>query len=329
MTAIDPKHQKPAALRILIVDDEREILTVLSEVFQKDGWKVYIASDGSHALRILSSERFDAVLTDLMMPRMTGLEFIGHAKANPLCKKTKFFIMSGNLDSENLKRISSIGVASVILKPFEAPNVVKKIKEKCVAPVAATPARATVSYDASIIRGVTAAMQEVVLFYLGDGLVIGKPYIKSGKAGKGHFSAIISLSQGKSMGSVAFSCNINFLKRLAVSIFGDSQPSFTDELIRDLAGEMCNQISGKIKINLTKIEYYVNIGLPQVIVGKNHEVTHPGSSPVICIPMTSNDCSFSLEFTMNGALTKGKPEGETKKEEEAPAPDLTDGGLFF
>ncbi len=328
MTHVQLKPVKPPALRILIVDDERDILVILAEFFQKDGWKVFVASDGSHALRIMSTEKFDAVLTDLSMPRMGGLEFIGHAKAQPLSKKAKFFIMSGNLDSENLKRITSIGVASVILKPFDGASVVKKLKEKCMAPLPAAKAKTSVSYDANIVRGVTAAMQGVVFFYLGDGLVLGKPYIKSGRAGKGFFSALIPLSQGKSMGSVAFSCNINFLRRLAASIFGENQPDFTDELIRDLAGEMCNQISGKIKINLAKIDYYVNIGLPQVIVGENHEVSHPGSSPVIAIPMSSNDCNFSVEFTMNGALSKGKPEGEAKKE-EAPAQDLSNGALFF
>lgn len=325
---MSPTEANPVAkeaLRILIVDDEREVLTVLSEVFQSEGWKVFVAGDGSHALRIMNSEKFDAILTDLSMPRMGGLEFLGHAKSNHLNKKAKFFIISGALDSENLKRITGIGVASVILKPFEPATVLKKIKEKC---ITTTPQanKITVSYDASIIRAVTAAMQEIAKFYLGDGLEVGKPYIKSGSAARGYFSALIPLNQGQSMGSVAFSCNMNFLKRLAASIFGENEQPLTEDLIRDLAGEMCNQISGKIKINLAKIDYYLNIGLPQVIVGENHMISHPGKSPVIVIPMTSNECAFTLEFTMNGRLTKGKPEGSL--EEEA-APELGDGALFF
>ncbi|MBC7533962.1 MAG: response regulator [Oligoflexus sp.] len=319
-------NAKVESLRILIVDDERDIQVLLSEVFKAEGWTVFVASDGTHALRIMSTERFDAVLTDIAMPRMGGIEFLGHAKANHLNKKAKFFIISGVLDVENLKRISAIGVASVILKPFDAANVLKKVKEKCLSS-ALPQKKLTVSYDASIIRAVTAAMQEIVKFYLGDGLVIGKPYIKASSAARGYFSALIPLSQGPSIGSVAFSCNLHFLKRLASSIFGENEQPLTQELTRDLAGEMCNQISGKIKINFSKIDYYVSIGLPQVIMGENHVITHPGKSPVIVIPMTSSDCEFTLEFTMNGSLNKGKPAGEAEK--TADTEDLTSGALFF
>ncbi|RYZ58088.1 MAG: response regulator [Proteobacteria bacterium] len=329
MTGAETKPTaKSDQLRILLVDDQREILNVLTEVFQQESWKVFVATDGAHALRIMSTEKFDAIVTDLNMPRMGGLEFLGHAKVNHLNKKAKFFILSGALDADNLKRITGIGVASVILKPFDPGNVLNKIKEKCIAAATTAPAKTTVSYDAAIIRAVTAAMQEIIKFYLGDGLEIGKPYVKSGSAAKGYFSAVIPLNQGQAMGSVGFSCNTNFLKRLAVSIFGDSEPTLTPDLIRDLAGEMCNQISGKIKINFTKIDYYVNIGLPQVVVGENHSVTHPGKSPIIVIPMTSNECKFVLEFTMNGSLVKGKPEG-MKDEPEGEQQDLTSGALFF
>ncbi|MBC7660951.1 MAG: response regulator [Chitinophagaceae bacterium] len=286
-----------------------------------------MANEGVHALRIMETEKFDVILTDITMPRMGGIEFLGHAKANALNKKAKLFILSGTLDGENLRRVSAIGVASVIIKPFEAHTVVKKVLEKIAAAAPVTP-KATVSYDANIIRSVAAAMQEVAQFYLGSDIDVGKPYIKALNVAKGYFSALISLSQGQAMGSVAFSCNANFLKKLAESIFGENGQPLTEELTRDLAGEMCNQIAGKIKINFAKIDYYVNIGLPQVVVGDNHAISHPGKSPVIVIPMKSEDYNFSLEFTMNGSLVKGKPPGAENKEEQ-PAEDLRSGALFF
>ena len=107
---------KTEPLRVLIVDDDREILSLLSEAFNGERWKVFTATDGTLALRIMSTEKFDAILSDMAMPRMGGIEFLGFAKGDNLNKKAKLFIISGTLDCEKLKRVTAVGVASVIIK---------------------------------------------------------------------------------------------------------------------------------------------------------------------------------------------------------------------
>jgi CheY-like chemotaxis protein len=323
MTAGDPRLSKAIPKRALLVDDDPDILALFVEEFSRRGWATFVASDGVHALRIMDTDRFDAILTDITMPRMGGVEFLGHAKANRLNKKARYFIISGTLDGENIKRVTSMGIASVILKPFAVQTAVDRVIEKC-NQVTQTAAKATVTYDASLIKAVAAAMRDVLQFYLGEGVDVGKPYIKASQAAKGYFSAIISLNQGQAMGSVAFTCNAQFLKKLATGIFGESFTVQSEELVFDLGGELCNQISGKIKINLAKIDVYVNIGLPQIIVGDNREIVHSGKCPVIVIPMSNNEDSFCVEFAMDGSLVKGKPEGAT----DEPPPDLT-APLFF
>jgi DNA-binding response OmpR family regulator len=59
--------------RILIVDDEPELLTILGMLYEIEGFTVYLAEDGQHALDVISKNAVDIVLTDLMMPRLDGL----------------------------------------------------------------------------------------------------------------------------------------------------------------------------------------------------------------------------------------------------------------
>ena len=72
------------APRILLVDDEQPIQTLLSFPLQRDGYEVVQASDGREALARFSEQQFDLVVLDLMLPRMDGLEVCQRLRANGL-----------------------------------------------------------------------------------------------------------------------------------------------------------------------------------------------------------------------------------------------------
>ncbi len=70
--------------RILIVDDEENLVALFKRILQKEGYEVQCASSGEEALEKLETEWFDLVITDLKMPGMDGLELLSKAKAvNP------------------------------------------------------------------------------------------------------------------------------------------------------------------------------------------------------------------------------------------------------
>jgi CheY-specific phosphatase CheX len=177
------------------------------------------------------------------------------------------------------------------------------------------------TFDTSIIRCVINAVQEVTAFYLQEPAQFGKPFVKMNAAGSGCLSAKIELSRYQVLGSVAFSCDPNFLKHLAASIFHDQCSELKSEMLRDLAGEICNQISGKIKMRLLENNYHIQIGLPQISMGKGHQIQHSVNGPVVNIPMTCKDCSFAIEFVMRGDLKAS--------EEKVADKGLTQGMLMF
>src|SRR4051794_1536405 len=69
------------ATRILLVDDERSIQTLLSFPLRKDGYEVVQASDGAEALQRFGEQTFDLVVLDLMMPHLDGLEVCRRMRA--------------------------------------------------------------------------------------------------------------------------------------------------------------------------------------------------------------------------------------------------------
>jgi CheY-like chemotaxis protein len=288
--------------RILIVDDDEGIVAVLRDGFEADGWTVCVAPDGAQALVMMSFERFDAVMSDLHMPKMNGLELLYKIKTKENNRSTKFCLLSGMLNQEDLKKATSLGVAHVVVKPFAIKSVTKKVREVCVL----SEPKTKLSYDTSIIRSIINATEEVCNFYLGESVQFGKPYIKTDSSGSGCLTAVISLARHEALGSVAFSCDGLFFRHLATKLFGDHISGVTSDMIRDMGGEICNQITGKIKINLSRNSYHIQIGLPQVIMGKGHSIEHLVNSPVLRIPMTCKGCELAIEFAMSGNLREGQ-----------------------
>lgn len=299
--------------RILIVDDEEGIVTILRDAFEGDGWSVHTAGNGIEALGVISSEKFDVVLSDLHMPQLNGLELASRVKEQKINEKTKVCIISGHLDHDNIKEITTLGVSHVVVKPFVMRHVTQKIREACLGSGSASAhpgAKLKFTFDTTIIRCIINAVEDVTAFYLQEKARFGRPYIKTDAASSGCMTAMIELSRYQVLGSVALSCDVNFLKHLARSIFQEKSAELKGDMLRDLAGEICNQISGKFKLNLLDSNYHIQIGLPQIVLGKKHQIHHLVNGPVVHIPMTCRGCVFAIEFAMRGDLvvTESKPE---------------------
>ncbi|MBU1221407.1 response regulator [Myxococcota bacterium] len=106
---------------ILIVDDEMVIRDVLEDFLSSEGYDVVTVSNGHSALNELESDHYDAVLSDLMMPEMTGLELI--AEINNRGYKIITIIMTGYGTIETAVAAMKSGAFDYILKPFKMDEV--------------------------------------------------------------------------------------------------------------------------------------------------------------------------------------------------------------
>ena len=108
-------------VRILVVDDEELIRALLSELFTAEGYEVTTAVDGEQALELLGTERFDLVLTDLIMPGLDGVEVLLHAKR--IDADRPVVVMTGHAPVDTVSRLTESGADDYITKPFDLEDV--------------------------------------------------------------------------------------------------------------------------------------------------------------------------------------------------------------
>ncbi|MFY9585875.1 MAG: response regulator [Actinomycetota bacterium] len=116
--------------KVLIVDDEPDARTVLFHTLRGAGHTVTEAADGETALKKLKRTRFDLVVLDIMMPRMSGYEVLEKIRAMPSRAKTPVIVVTARHDPEGVQREVEIGATDHIAKPFlpsELEAVVKRV----------------------------------------------------------------------------------------------------------------------------------------------------------------------------------------------------------
>ncbi|MGB3398857.1 MAG: sigma-54 dependent transcriptional regulator [Candidatus Deferrimicrobiaceae bacterium] len=111
----------PLHRRILIVDDELQILTFLDDLFRTEGWEVQTADSGSSGIDRLEQGRFDIVLTDLKMPGSDGIEVLRTARK--LQSDAEVIMMTGYGTVDTAIEAMRAGAFHYLAKPFKAEEV--------------------------------------------------------------------------------------------------------------------------------------------------------------------------------------------------------------
>lgn len=111
--------------RLLIVDDDPEILMALETYFEMEGYEVVSASDGGDALKLMGQEPgFDLVLLDVVLPTMSGFEVLRKSEEQGFTSPV--LMISGRGDQENILRGFGLGAQDYIVKPFNPEDLVER-----------------------------------------------------------------------------------------------------------------------------------------------------------------------------------------------------------
>ena len=115
---------------ILIVEDSTTTRSLIKAVIEDlgDDFDAYEAQTGFEALKLLPSEPFDLIITDINMPDINGLELISFVKSNEAYSHIPMIIVSTERSEEDRKRGISLGADAYITKPFKAEELQEEIK---------------------------------------------------------------------------------------------------------------------------------------------------------------------------------------------------------
>jgi two-component system response regulator PilR (NtrC family) len=130
-TVANPTDQGPLAStpsRILVVDDERSMREMLDILLRREGHEVVLAEDGGSALRLLQSQPFDMLISDIKMPDMSGVEVLRAAKA--INEHIVGIMITAYGSKDSIQEVLRLGAADYLDKPFNVEELKFRVRKE-------------------------------------------------------------------------------------------------------------------------------------------------------------------------------------------------------
>jgi DNA-binding response OmpR family regulator len=115
--------------KILVVDDEPNIVISLEFLLKREGYTVLIARDGQEAMEAIERDRPDLVLLDVMMPKKSGFEVCQDVRINDALQATKILMLTAKGRDTDVVKGLALGADGYMTKPFATRELVQKVAE--------------------------------------------------------------------------------------------------------------------------------------------------------------------------------------------------------
>jgi DNA-binding response OmpR family regulator len=112
---------------VLVVDDDPVILRLLQVNFDLEGIKVTTAVDGEEGLARVRSDRPDVVISDIMMPKVNGLELLASLRSDPATAGVPVILLSAKAQVADVQRGLELGADDYITKPFDPLELIDRV----------------------------------------------------------------------------------------------------------------------------------------------------------------------------------------------------------
>ncbi|MDH3764425.1 MAG: response regulator [Nitrosopumilus sp.] len=117
-------------MKVLLIDDNIDLLTMLSRVLSVKIQEIKIVDNGKEGLELIKNEEWDLILLDLSMPNVSGLDVIEDLEKNNLLKKNTIWIFTASSITDKEEReLLNRGVSDVVRKPVKAKDLFAKMAE--------------------------------------------------------------------------------------------------------------------------------------------------------------------------------------------------------
>ncbi len=114
--------------RILVVDDDQEIVRLLRAYLEQNGYQVLVAHDGERALQMLRRERPDLVVLDLLLPGRDGWEVTRIARSDPNLATTPIIMLTARIEAQDKIVGLELGADDYVTKPFNPREIVARVR---------------------------------------------------------------------------------------------------------------------------------------------------------------------------------------------------------
>lgn len=289
---LSKKNDSSRTQSVMVVHENEIFNRTICRFLSNNGFEAVSSFEFEDAKQQLMSKSFDLILIDSLSQKFDALKLNAIAKASDLNSKSRIYVL-GDIRDPNGKSISSVlKTKQNQEEPFDLNRLLGALKSEIVSP--------EIAYDARLINAFVLAAEEVYEFYFHEKPERSNLEIREqGVPEKGYATGVIELAGEGLQGSMGVGMTAPAVKVLSEMIFKDIALVFDNAFIGDITGEMCNQVLGRAKIHCARLGVNVNIGLPNIYVGKNHIVQHTIPSAVVSIVMGRGSRSFELQFVFS------------------------------
>ena len=112
---------------VLVVDDDPVILKLLEVNFEMEGFDVLVAHDGQEGIAVARESRPDVVVSDIMMPKQSGLELVVALKGDPATRDIPIILLSAKAQNADVRTGLDAGADDYVTKPFEPMDLVDRV----------------------------------------------------------------------------------------------------------------------------------------------------------------------------------------------------------
>lgn len=303
-----------SAKRVLVLDDDTELVEVLQAVLREEGFEVSTANTPEQAMAHLAVQRFDALVSDINLDTKNGLRFLADVRAttkNPQ-DMPRVVVMSGlPMEDKSRKQIMlALGVDLVLRKPFAPETLIEYLHQR-VETRAQPP-----TYDSRLVRPFHEGILQTITLNTGTEPQPGQSFVKERVVALGDFTGIITFGNNKAHGAIALTFQRETIEAIARTIFQDANLEVQDNLAADLAGELCNQVSGMTQCNYSGMGARFEISTPTLVSGRGHVIAHKLDAPCLVLPFLWKGLPFFGEFVLAGEVPlqeeAGKPDGRNQ-----------------
>lgn len=113
---------------ILVVDDSTTNVVLLEAILDEKGYKIETALNAKEAYNIIERNTPDLILLDLLMPKISGFDFLEEIRKNGITKSTPVIVVSALTDEENIEKIMNMGAIDFVKKPIDLQYLVDKVE---------------------------------------------------------------------------------------------------------------------------------------------------------------------------------------------------------
>jgi len=153
-----------------------------------------------------------------------------------------------------------------------------------------------VKEDAKIVRPFLDAVQNVISTMAMIEVTPGKPFVKKDTVARGDVTGVISMS-GDRQGTISVTFTQDCALAVVSNMLGEKLTELNND-IRDAVGELTNMISGQARRGLQQDGLTLEAGIPTVVMGPNHSISHISKDPIMAIPFSTPNGDFTVEVCL-------------------------------